>query len=72
MRGRAFIQAKWREASWDGGVSLVVQMEEEGYVIATHDVFVFLLDFCPKHVNEGFCYTGHKVLLQSRKVPCSR
>lgn len=32
--------------------SLVVQMEEEGYVIATYHVFVFFLDFSPKAGNE--------------------
>lgn len=32
--------------------SLVVQMEEAGYVIATYHVFVFFLDFSPKDGNE--------------------
>lgn len=31
----------------------LVQMEEEGYVIATYHVFVFFLDFSPKDGNEN-------------------
>lgn len=32
--------------------SLVVQMEEEDYVMAIYHVFVFSLDFSPKDGNE--------------------